>query len=261
MGAAAPTQESEFYLGTKALYVSLAECGESRWLVLVPPLFEELPRTRKLLVNAARKFAAAGFNVVRFDYYGTGLSEGRCEDFSPAQAMQDLEAVVTFCRERAARQVSLLGLRYGAYLAAQAAVRSQYRQVILWEPVIDPAAYVMEFIKSTAVDQIMTFGEVRFSPSELLEKLGREGRILVNGYALSTAAVDELRQARALGRGDCEKLALVFWRRSTVVKTPFLAELKPIVCTNVKVAWDHIKFLEHEAKELVDTTLGLLARQ
>lgn len=251
-------QESDFYLGDKALYTSVYDAGASRWLVIVPPLFEELPRTRKLLANVARKLARAGFNVVRFDYHGTGLSEGRWEDFTPSQAMRDLESAVSFCRDRGAQQVALLGFRYGAYLAAQFARRDDVQRVIVWEPILDPAGYFAEFLKSTAVDQIMTCGEVKFSPGDLMEMLGRDGRILINGYALTAAAVAEFRQAHALDRGECEKLAVVLWRQSSLRRTPFLAELKPVMCANVKVAWDHIKFLDHEATEAVDATLGFL---
>jgi len=226
-------QESDFFLGEKSLYVSVYDNGASRWLVIVPPLFEELARTRKLLVNAAREFAGAGFNVVRFDYYGTGLSEGRFEDFTPSQATRDLEKVVSFCRERGAQKISLLGFRYGAYLAAQYASRFQVERVVVWEPVLDPAAYMAEFLKSTAVDQIMTYGEVRFSQKELMDQLSRDGRILVSGYALGLAALEEFRLTRALERGDCEKIGVVVWRRSTHNKAPFLAELKPAICPSV----------------------------
>ncbi len=253
-----PVRESEFYCGDKALYVTVYDSGSSRWLVIAPPLFEELARTRKFCVNAARKIARAGFNVVRFDYYGTGLSEGKFEDFTLSQAACDLDTVIAMCRERGAAQVSCLGFRFGAYLAALRNSKDGVGRVIVWEPVFDLAAYITEVLKATAVDQIVTYGAIRFDQAALMDKLAREGRILVNGYALSLAAVEGFRNARPIERADVENTGVVLWRRSSLNKTPFLAELQPVVCTTVKVAWDHIKFLDHEPGELVESSLGLL---
>jgi pimeloyl-ACP methyl ester carboxylesterase len=254
-------QESETYLGEKPFYFSVYDSGASDWLVIVPPLFEELARTRKLLVNAARAFAASGFNVARFDYYGTGLSEGRFEDFAPSQATRDLDTVVSFCRAHGARQVSLVGVRYGAYLAAQHVRGSDLANVVVWEPILDPAAYMAEVLKSTAVDQIMTYGEVRIGLKESMDLLDRDGRILISGYGIGLAAVQELRNSPALTSKDCERLGVVIWRKSTLSKTPFLAELAPTLCANVKAAWDHIKYLDHDPQALVEATLALLKRQ
>jgi pimeloyl-ACP methyl ester carboxylesterase len=90
------------------------------------------------------RLARAGFQVLRFDYLGTGDSSGDVEDVSVAQWTTDvISAVDELRRTHELREVSLVGLRLGATLAALAAAECQrVDRVVLWEPVIDGREYV-----------------------------------------------------------------------------------------------------------------------
>jgi pimeloyl-ACP methyl ester carboxylesterase len=90
------------------------------------------------------RLARAGFHVLRFDYMGTGDSAGELEDASIAQWVSDVVTAVHELRNSCqVREVSLVGLRLGATLAAQAAAECQcVDRLVLWEPVIDGAEYV-----------------------------------------------------------------------------------------------------------------------
>ena len=98
---------------------------------------------RSFRILAAR-LAKAGVHVLRFDYLGTGDSTGDIEDASVPEwidnvctALHELRAVHDL------REVSLVGLRMGATLAALAAVECQIvDRVVLWEPVVDGGEYV-----------------------------------------------------------------------------------------------------------------------
>jgi alpha/beta superfamily hydrolase len=247
-------RENEFFAGEKPLFITHYAGKADRYLVILPPLFEELPRTRKLMVNTARFLAGCGMDVIRFDYYGTGLSYGRFEDFSLEQARNDIQTVTDYCRQRGAQGVSLLGFRFGAFLAGELCANSNIAKTVLWEPILHLGEYLEECFKALMVDQIVTYGTMKFTQKELMEHLRRDGKLLVNGYPLSLKAAEEFRSARVLGREDLRRTGIILWRRSTLNKYPFLSELDSMVCASVKAAWDHIKFMDHDPKELLEAT-------
>ena len=90
------------------------------------------------------RFGRAGFHVLRFDYLGTGDSSGDVEDASIPQWIADVVTAIHELRtSRELREVSLIGLRLGATLAALAAAECQrVDRLVLWEPVIDGREYV-----------------------------------------------------------------------------------------------------------------------
>ena len=87
-----------------------------------------------------------GFPVLRFDYYGTGDSAGATDEADLAQWKDDLLTAVDELKEvGAVRQISLVGLRLGATLAAMAAQDLRgVRKVVLWDPVVRGKPYVEE---------------------------------------------------------------------------------------------------------------------
>jgi pimeloyl-ACP methyl ester carboxylesterase len=90
------------------------------------------------------RLARAGFHVLRFDYFGTGDSSGDIDDASIPHWIADIVAAVDELRRtREVREVSLVGLRLGATLAALAAAEcDRVDRLVLWEPVIDGREYI-----------------------------------------------------------------------------------------------------------------------
>jgi pimeloyl-ACP methyl ester carboxylesterase len=93
----------------------------------------------------ATQLARAGFHVLRFDYLGTGDSLGDDEDASLRQWSADIRSAIDELRARGIRDISLVGLRLGASLAALA-LRDRglvsADRVILWEPILDGRTYL-----------------------------------------------------------------------------------------------------------------------
>lgn len=113
--------------------------------VLCYPLAWEYMRAHGTFRHLARQLAAAGHHVLRFDYSGTGDSAGDCEDVASAELwIADIHAAIEELRDVAqVRQVALIGLRFGAVLAALAARgRHDVSRLVLWEPVTDGATYL-----------------------------------------------------------------------------------------------------------------------
>lgn len=107
------------------------------------PLWREYFRTHRAITQLANKLADSGFPVLRFDYSATGDSAGSTDECSLGQWLQDIEAAISELKDlSAAGKVSIVGLRFGATLAALISQRTQINQLVLWDPVVDGKSYI-----------------------------------------------------------------------------------------------------------------------
>jgi pimeloyl-ACP methyl ester carboxylesterase len=92
----------------------------------------------------AARLARLGFDVLRFEYYGTGDSAGSGEETSCRSCIEDvLQATDELTSTCGLRSVSLVGVRLGATFAALAAgLRDVVEGLVMWEPVAAGQAYL-----------------------------------------------------------------------------------------------------------------------
>jgi pimeloyl-ACP methyl ester carboxylesterase len=116
-------------------------------VLLCNPLGEEAARAHRIYRVLATQLERAGFHVLRFDYGGTGDSMGESEDVSVAGWVADIgTAAEQLLATSGARKLVAIGLRLGGTLAALATSRGglRLRHLVLWDPVVDGAAYLRE---------------------------------------------------------------------------------------------------------------------
>jgi pimeloyl-ACP methyl ester carboxylesterase len=119
-------------------------------IVICPPIGHEYIRTHWCLRLLARQLSRKGINVLRLDYRGIGDSAGHNEQtISPQQWHQDVQTSIDFAKEKTdCRNVLLLGVRYGASIAAAVAKdNDSVNGLILWEPVTDTESYLQTLRK------------------------------------------------------------------------------------------------------------------
>jgi alpha-beta hydrolase superfamily lysophospholipase len=145
-------------------------------VVLCPALGGEYVRVYRVWRMLAGELADIGFDVVRFDYEGTGDSSGDCEEPDRVEAwLQNIERVAKEARDLSgSTEVALVGLRIGALLAAHgAAACGGVSRLVLWSPFRSGRAFVRE-LKALA----------RLSGEDHIAK-GEEGPDLIAaGYVL-----------------------------------------------------------------------------
>ncbi|MCC7416128.1 MAG: alpha/beta fold hydrolase [Acidobacteria bacterium] len=115
-------------------------------IVLCYPLGLEYIRAHRAFRNLALSLSRAGHAVLRFDYTGSGDSSGEEADAGVSSWSRDLELAIEELKTRAGvPRVALVGLRFGATLAALAgARRDDVERILLWDPVLRGEVYLDE---------------------------------------------------------------------------------------------------------------------
>jgi pimeloyl-ACP methyl ester carboxylesterase len=116
-------------------------------VLLCNPLGEEAARAHRIYRVLAMRLERSGFHVLRFDYGGTGDSMGESDAVSIAGWIADVGAAAEqLLSTSGAKKLVAIGLRLGGTLAALATSRGglRLRHLVLWDPVVDGAAYLRE---------------------------------------------------------------------------------------------------------------------
>lgn len=121
--------------------------GVARGAVLIcPPWGGEYDFSHRALVALARRLAAGGSHVLRFDYSGTGDSWGETTEADLRRWEDDVGLATNELRTMSGfAAVDVVGLRLGGYVAHRAAQSdSRIRRVVMWDPVVDGEAWLRE---------------------------------------------------------------------------------------------------------------------
>ena len=124
-------------------------------VVVVPAFAEEMNRSRRCCVLLAERLATAGCRTILFDFSGTGDSHG---DFAAARLQDwraDLLEVAAHSRATGAQRLVLLGVRFGALLAAETAVAADAEALVLWQPAPEGAVVVSQFRRLAAAAKLV----------------------------------------------------------------------------------------------------------
>ena len=165
-----------------------------RGVVLCGPLGHEAVATHRGWRKLADKLSRQGLHVVRFDYHGTGDSEGDDADAARLQHwQQNIENAAALLRHRCqVTSITLIGLRFGGALAMMAAARvDAVDAVALLAPAVSGKTHLRELRLLARVWHEQAFG--RGPPQD------PEGGLEVTGTRHSAETI------RAIGAVDLRK--------------------------------------------------------
>ena len=121
-------------------------------VVLAGSYGHEYARAFRNLQQLGILLAQAGFDVLRFDYAGTGNSQGEADQLTITQWTNDLRAVVEHAsRLPGVTKVNAIGVRLGASLLVDAALHATENKIkhighlehlICWDPIVDGEKYL-----------------------------------------------------------------------------------------------------------------------
>ena len=141
----------QYYTGSRerrlysVYYEPRPSANNEKAVILCYPIGQEYIRCHRMYSNLASKLVQEGVHVVKFDYSGTGDSHG---DFSGAtidEWVADIRHIAAELRAGTeARQLYIVGVRLGAYLALKYAESEHVDGMVLLSPIFDGAHFLNE---------------------------------------------------------------------------------------------------------------------
>lgn len=243
--------------------------GGSRAVVMCHPLGEEKLWSHRVFVSFARALADAGIGVLRFDFRGEGDSDRDFERANLETRVEDACFAVDKVRELdpSVTDVTLLGLRFGAAVAAAAAVRhGNVARLVLWDPVIDGAAYMQGVLRLNLMFQMALHQKVVENREALVARLVRGETINIEGYELAEPLfrqASDFRLPEVLTTFAGDLLIVQVGPTDAPLKPDLVAltEGRPrwrLEAVNEEPFWKEIKTFYQRAGELTRVTLDAL---
>lgn len=157
--------------------------------VIVPAFAEEMNRSRRTCVLLAERLAQSGYRALLFDLSGTGDSDGAFEDARLAHWRDDVAQVADHARADGTEGIIWVGLRFGALLAAEAAMAADTRALVLWQPAIEGATVISQFRRlATAAKLVSKRDQAPVTAVQPVQEIA--------GYALAETLATDLAELR-----------------------------------------------------------------
>lgn len=138
----------------------------------------------RLFVLFSRLLAQHGIASMRFDFRGSGESEGTFDEMTPTREIEDVVAAYDFLRSRPeidASSLGLLGLSMGGMVAALSVAQPslEFKALSLWAPA-HPVVWLGPLPRETPVEHVWAMYKTRANSPEALGL----------GYDVETDCVD-----------------------------------------------------------------------
>lgn len=261
-----------FKNGTYELFGVLHEpegVARSEGFVFVHPFAEEKLWAHRVYVSFARALSGLGYPVIRFDVMGHGDSDGDFEESSIETQLSDIKCALDVLKSKLpyVKEVNLLGLRFGATLAALSAESlPDIKKLVLWDPVVDGAKYMQEMLRINLTTQSAVYKEIRHTRDALVQIMKEGKTVNVDGYEMSYSMFEQTSSINLLQNnkkyaGNClivqiSKKEEAFKKDLDSLKAGYMnADLKLSV---EEPFWKEIKTFYSRAENLFNNTLSWL---
>jgi exosortase A-associated hydrolase 2 len=266
-------QEDYFYLSLNDERVfaghNRPDTLTSQAVVLCHPLGEEKLWSHRVFVSFARALAATGASVLRIDFRGEGDSDREFEESDFETRIADTNLAVDAVRRLnpAVTEVSLVGLRLGAAVAAAAATRrTDVSRLVLWDPVTDGFAYMQTVLRLNLMYQMALHRKVVESRDALVARLRQGETVNIEGYEMAEPLfhqVSDFQLHTVLAQFPGEVLALQINQDEAPMRPDLtvLSEMSPrfrIEMAKEQPFWREIKAFYQRAPELTRLSLRAL---
>lgn len=141
-----------FFLGPPARrlfaihHLPQKQVPQKKAVLLCNALGREYFASHWALSQLANALAKKGHHVLRFDYFGTGDSDGKTEDFTFEGMREDiLQAAQKIISLSACPAVTFVGVRVGAtFLSLMQFADIKIEELVLWDPIIDGELFLQK---------------------------------------------------------------------------------------------------------------------
>lgn len=188
------------------------------WVLVVPPLLEELNKSRRTLALLGRALVREGIGCLLPDLFGTGDSGGELREATWERWHENLDRAHSWLLGRGAVRIDAVALRGGALLAWDwlGASGIALGRLGLWQPIPDGRLLVNQWLRLRLAGGLMGRGNDE-TAAGLRERLAVDGWLEIAGYTLPATLLGHLEGTR-LGAPAGQRVAAVDW--FAVIATP-----------------------------------------
>jgi exosortase A-associated hydrolase 2 len=192
----------------------------AHWLLLAPPLAEELNKSRRTLSLLGRALAAAGVGFLMVDLFGTGDSEGDFRAATWQGWVEDIGFARRWLLDQGAERVDLLAVRGGALLAWDYLARADVDRLLFWQPSISGRQLAAQLLRLRVAANIMGRGDGE-TAGALRRRMQEAGWLEIAGYAFSADLFSALETAEIGPLGGRHIGALDWFQVHAGLEQPF----------------------------------------
>ncbi len=162
------------------------------------PLFDERKCAHRFSYQLSRAFEKDNLQLERFDYHGTGESDGEFYDVTMDSLRNDLQRIVGGDR------VCLIGTRFGATIAFDFCCQSEsdVHALILIEPVVNGQSYAEYLFRKQRLKDMMT--------GNASESAYQDGFCNLEGYKTNNIFIEQIGQLHLNEAANRIKVDAVF---------------------------------------------------
>jgi len=155
--------------------------------VYVHPFAEEMNKSRRMAALQARALAGAGWIVLQIDLFACGDSEGRFDEATWSQWIDDVSDASIWLYTQSGLLPMLWGLRSGCLIAAEAARRMDPSpNLLFWQPVLSGRQLLRQFLRLKLSSQVLLGDSGNRVRIDDLRQQILNGQVAeIGGYALS----------------------------------------------------------------------------
>ena len=169
------------------------EVFNNKGFLIIHPFAEEKKSSQRTLVEIAEALCKAGFYVFMFDLRGCGDSQGQFKEASISDWLRDIHRALAFFKEESKiDDISIIGLRLGAYLAMLYNSHVECKKLILIEPILHPVDYLRKTLRHKLIKELCTEGEIQSRRDDLIGKLKENISVDFDGHELSALFYKDL---------------------------------------------------------------------
>lgn len=119
--------------------IHIAQKAEGPWFIICHGFTAQRMGPGYLFVKVSRTLAEAGFSSIRFDFRGSGESDGNFCDMNASTMQSDLLFILNKCKNYfKPSHIILLGHSFGGMIASLTAGKVDAHGLVLISPVADP---------------------------------------------------------------------------------------------------------------------------
>ncbi|MDJ0793305.1 MAG: hypothetical protein QNI98_03600 [Woeseiaceae bacterium] len=142
-----------FFFGSNdelfAIYHPASGAPRGHGVLIAPPLLNEAMRANYALRQIALKLSASGFDVLRFDFAGTGNSALDISEISVQRWMADIENAAKELEDIAGSiAFSLVSVRFSTFLCSQLGLNRRITRHAMWDPLMSGKEWLASLRRS-----------------------------------------------------------------------------------------------------------------